>query len=91
MTSSVWFLERDVKGVFVPGFKERMASSLPPEYWGTSRCDLPLASCTLGILKVARDTTSGLRIAAHGFGISGSKRLGIWTEKALGSDLLASS
>lgn len=27
MTSSVWFLERDIKGVFVLGYKERMASS----------------------------------------------------------------
>lgn len=26
MTSSVWFLERDIKGVFVLGYKERMAS-----------------------------------------------------------------
>lgn len=27
MTSSVWFLERNIKGVFVLGYKERVASS----------------------------------------------------------------
>lgn len=36
MTSSVWFLERDVKGVFVLGYKERMAPSFATRVLGNT-------------------------------------------------------